>query len=155
MYLGLPNTNRVWRESGVTAAKWARCHIKAISERADDPVWLRGCLIFPDNMPVSEAKALFTSFQNFGLWSVADQNETTFAKIRNSGAVFIPLTAWRQSNTNVLKQWGNHGNYATSSRNGSSVYHVKITPASGPLQLKFYEGSDPNQGCASRLVQNY
>ena len=153
--IGLPNTNRVWRESGVTAAKWARCHIKAISERADDPVWLRGCLIFPDNMPVSEAKALFTSFQNFGLWSVADQNETTFAKIRNSGAVFIPLTAWRQSNTNVLKQWGNHGNYATSSRNGSSVYHVKITPASGPLQLKFYEGSDPNQGCASRLVQNY
>ena len=153
--IGLPNTNRVWRESGVTAAKWARCHIKAISERADDPVWLRGCLIFPDNMPVSEAKALFTSFQNFGLWSVADQNETTFAKIRNSGAVFIPLTAWRQSNTNVLIQWGNHGNYATSSRNGSSVYHVKITPASGPLQLKFYEGSDPNQGCASRLVQNY
>ena len=153
--IGLPNTNRVWRESGVTAAKWARCHIKAISERADDPVWLRGCLIFPDNMPVSEAKALFTSFQNFGLWSVADQNETTFEKIRNSGAVFIPLTAWRQSGTNVLKQWGNHGNYATSSRNGSSVYHVKITPASGPLQLKFYEGSDPNQGCVSRLVQNY
>ena len=153
--IGLPNTRRVWRESGVTAAKWARCHIKAISERADDPVWLRGCLIFPDNMPVSEAKALFTSFQNFGLWSVADQNETTFEKIRNSGAVFIPLTAWRQSGTNVLKQWGNHGNYATSSRNGSSVYHVKITPASGPLQLKFYEGSDPNQGCASRLVQNY
>ena len=153
--IGLPNTNRVWRESGVTAAKWARCHIKAISERADDPVWLRGCLIFPDNMPVSEAKALFTSFQNFGLWSVADQNETTFEKIRNSGAVFIPLTAWRQSGTNVLKQWGNHGNYATSSRNGSSVYHVKITSASGPLQLKFYEGSDPNQGCVSRLVQNY
>ena len=154
--IALPkNNNRVWRESGVTAAKWARCHIKATSERADDPVWLRGCLIFPDNMPVSEAKALFTSFQNFGLWSVADQNETTFAKIRNSGAVFIPLTAWRQGGTNVLKQWGNHGNYATSSRNGSSVYHVKITPASGPLQLKFYEGSDPNQGCASRLVQNY
>ncbi|WP_314962950.1 hypothetical protein [Prevotella pallens] len=154
--VGLPNTNRVWNEPGVKAAKWARCHIKALYEqRADDPVWLRGCLIFPDDMPYSEAKALFTSFQNFGLWSVADQNETTFEKIRNSGAVFIPLTAWRQSGTNVLKQWGNHGNYATSSRNGSSVYHVKITPASGPLQLKFYEGSDPNQGCASRLVQNY
>ena len=153
--IGLPYTNRVWRESGVKAAKWARCHIKATSERADDPVWLRGCLIFPDNMPVSEAKALFTSFQNFGLWSVADQNETTFAKIRNSGAVFIPLTAWRQSGTNVLKQWGNHGNYATSSRSGKNILHVKITPASGPLQLKFYEGSDPNQGCASRLVQNY
>ena len=66
--IGLPNTNRVWRESGVTAAKWARCHIKAISERADDPVWLRGCLIFPDNMPVSEAKALFTKFSK--LWSL-------------------------------------------------------------------------------------
>ena len=153
--IGLPNTNRVWRESGVTAAKWARCHIKAISERADDPVWLRGCLIFPDNMPVSEAKALFTSFQNFGLWSVADQNETTFEKIRNSGAVFIPLTAWRQSGTNVLKQWGKHGNYATSSRSGKNILHVKITPASGPLQLITNSSTDANQGCASRLVQNY
>ena len=77
---GLPTNNRVWRESGVTAAKWARCHIKATSERADDPVWLRGCLIFPDNMPVAEAKALFTTFQKFGHWSEADKNETTFCK---------------------------------------------------------------------------
>ena len=30
--LTLPNNKRVWRESGVTAAKWARCHIKATSE---------------------------------------------------------------------------------------------------------------------------
>jgi hypothetical protein len=154
--IGLPNTNRVWRESGVTAAKWARCHIKATSEqRADEDVWLRGCLIFPDDMPVLKAKALFTSFKNFGLWSVADENETTFEKIRNSGAVFIPLTAWRQSGTNVLKQWGKHGNYATSSRSGKNIRHVKITPASGPLQLITNSSTDANQGCASRLVQNY
>ena len=154
--VGLPNTNRVWNEPGVKAAKWARCHIKALYEqRADDPVWLRGCLIFPDDMPYSEAKALFKTVVNFGLWSKADENETTFEKIRNSGAVFIPLTAWRPSGQNVLKQWGNHGNYATTSRSGKNILHVKITPASGPLQINFYEGSDPNQGCATRLVQDY
>ena len=153
---GLPTNNRVWREPGVKAAKWARCHIKATSEqRADEDVWLRGCLIFPDDMTYSEAKALFIKVKNFGLWSVADENETTFEKIRNSGAVFIPLTAWRQSGTNVLKQWGKHGNYATSSRSGGNILHVKITPNSGPLQLIFNSSTDSNQGCASRLVQNY
>ena len=154
--IALPkNNNRVWNGSGVKAAKWARCHIKATSEqRAGEEVWLRGCLIFPDDMPYSEARALFTSVDKFGHWSKADANETTFAKIRNSGAVFIPFTAYRQSGTNVLKQWGIHGNYATSSRNGISVYHVKITPY--PIDnINFYEGSDADQGCASRLVQNY
>lgn len=104
-------------------------------------------------MSVSEAKALFKSFQKFGHWSNADANETTFEKIRNSGAVFIPLTAWRPSGQSVLKQWGNHGNYATTSRSGYSIRHVKITPSFGPISYK--EASDPNQGCASRLVQNY
>ena len=152
--IALPYNNRVWREPGVKpAAKWARCHIKATSERADDPVWLRGCLIFPDDMKVSEAKALFTSFGNFGHWSNADANETTFEKVRNSGAVFIPLTAWRPSNTGTLKEWGRHGNYATSSRSGNSMLHVKITPLA--IGISFKEASDPNQGCASRLVQNY
>ena len=152
--IGLPNTRRVWRESGVTAAKWTRCHIKATSERADDPVWLRGCLIFPDDMPYSEAKTLF-GFSKFGLWSVADENETTFDKIRNSGAVFIPLTAYRKGGTNLLTEWGKHGNYATSSRSGNNILHVKIVPTSGLLGIKFYEWTDPNQGCAVRLVQNY
>ena len=147
----LPNTARVWTENG-KKSKWARCHIKATSERAD-PVWLRGCLIFPDNMPVSEARALFTSFNDFGYWSKADVNETTFAKIRNSGAVFIPLTAWRPSGQNVLKQWGRHGNYATSSRSGNNILHVKITPLA--VGISFKEGTDPNQGCATRLVQDY
>ena len=152
--IALPHNNRVWREPGVKpAAKWARCHIKATSERADDPVWLRGCLIFPDDMKVSEAKALFTSFDNFGHWSNADANETTFEKVRNSGAVFIPLTAWRPSNTGTLKEWGRHGNYSTSSRRGNSMLHVKITPLA--IGISFKEASDPNQGCASRLVQNY
>ena len=152
--IGLPNTKRVWRESGVTAAKWTRCHIKATSERADDPVWLRGCLIFPDDMPYSEAKTLF-GFSKFGLKSVADENETTFDKIRNSGAVFIPLTAYRKGGTNLLTEWGKHGNYATSSRSGNNILHVKIVPTSGLLGIKFYEWTDPNQGCAVRLVQNY
>ena len=150
----LPNNIRVWRESGVTAAKWARCHIKATSERADDPVWLRGCLIFPDDMPYSEAEALFKKIIYFGRKSNADDNETTFDKIRNSGAVFIPLTAWRQSGQSVLKQWGRHGNYTTTSRNWlKNILHVRITPSWGPII--FNDGSDSNQGCASRLVQNY
>lgn len=153
--IGLPNTIRVWNEPGVKAAKWIRCHIKATSEqRGDDDVWLRGCLIFPDNMPYSEAKALFKgSNVTFGRKSNADDNETTFEKVRNSGAVFIPLTAWRPSGQNVLKQWGKHGNYATSSRSGYSILHVRITPSFGPII--FNDGSDANQGCASRLVQNY
>ena len=151
--LALPRNNRVWREPGVKAAKWARCHIKATAERADDPVWLRGCLIFPDDMPYSEAEALFISVHKFGHWSNADSNETTFEKIRNSGAVFIPLTAWRPGGENVLKEWGRHGNYSTSSRSGNSVRHVKITPLA--IGIGFKDASDPNQGCASRLVQDY
>ena len=152
----LPTNNRTWRASGVKAAKWIRCHIKATSEqRGDDDVWLRGCLIFPDNMPYSEAKALFKGTNvTFGRKSNADDNETTFDKIRNSGAVFIPLTAWRPSNQSVLKQWGKHGNYTTTSRNWvNHILHVRITPSWGPII--FNDGSDSNQGCATRLVQNY
>ena len=151
----LPSTTRVWDESGVKAAKWTRCHIKATSEqRGDDDVWLRGCLIFPDDMPYLEAKALFKKIIYFGRKSNADDNETTFELIRNSGAVFIPLTAWRPSGQNVLKQWGKHGNYATTSRNWvKNILHVKITPSWGPISFK--EGTDPNQGCAVRLVQDY
>ena len=150
----LANTIRVWNINGQKSPKWARCHIKVTSERADDPVWLRGCLIFPDDMPISVAKALFTKFSGFGRNTRADDNETTFAMIRNSGAVFIPLTAYRASGSNQLKQWGKHGNYATSSRNGGSVLHVRITPliADG---VHFDVWTDPNQGCAVRLVQNY
>ena len=149
----LPNTARVWNEDG-KQSKWARCHIKATSERADDPVWLRGCLIFPDDMPISKAKELFTSFSKFGYWSKADYNETTFEKIRNSGAVFIPLTAYREGGKSLLKEWGRHGNYATSSRNfWKRVLHVKITPLA--IGIGFRDASDPNQGCAVRLVQDY
>ena len=152
----LPTNNRTWKGSGVKAAKWIRCHIKAISEqRGDDDVWLRGCLIFPDDMPYSEAKALFKeSNVTFGINSRADDNETTFEKIRNSGAVFIPFTAYRASGSNKLVQWGIHGNYATSSRSGKSILHVKITPY--PIDgVNFAAWTDANQGCASRLVQDY
>ena len=150
----LPNTIRVWNINGQKSPKWARCHIKATSERADDPVWLRGCLIFPDDMPISVAKDLFTTFKGFGRNTKADDNETTFEKVRNSGAVFIPFSAYRKAGSNKLEQWGRHANYATSSRNGGSVLHVRITPF--PIDgVHFNDGSDPNQGCASRLVQNY
>jgi len=150
----LPHNNRVWREDGVTAGKWARCHIKALYEQRDDePVWLRGCLIFPDDMTVAEAKALFTTVVNLGHYSNADANETTFELIRNSGAVFIPFSAYRGGGTNKLEQWGTHANYATSSRSGSSMRHVKITPKA--IFVEFKNSSDPNQGCASRLVQDY
>ena len=152
--IALPRNNRVWRESGVKAAKWARCHIKATSEqRDDDPVWLRGCLIFPDDMPLSEAKALFTTFTKFGRHSTTDSNETTFEKIRNSGAVFIPFSAYRASNSNKLDQWGTHGNYATSSHSGRTMVHIKLTPLHAGSN--FYDTSDANQGCAARLVQDY
>lgn len=150
----LPNNNRVWREDGVTAGKWARCHIKALYEQRDDePVWLRGCLIFPDDMTVAEAKALFTSVDQLGHWSNADANETTFEKVRKSGAVFIPFSAYRAGGSNKLEQWGTHANYATSSRSGKSMKHVKITPKA--IFLEFNNTTDPNQGCASRLVQDY
>lgn len=150
----LPHNNRVWRESGVTAGKWARCHIKALYEQRDDePVWLRGCLIFPDDMTVAEAKALFTTVVNFGHYSNADANETSFELIRNSGAVFIPFSAYRAGGSNKLEQWGTHANYATSSRSGNSMKHVKITPKA--IFLEFNNTTDPNQGCASRLVQDY
>lgn len=150
----LPHNNRVWREDGVTAGKWARCHIKALYEQRDDePVWLRGCLIFPDDMTVAEAKALFTTVDNLGHWSNADNNETTFELIRNSGAVFIPFSAYRAGGSNKLEQWGTHANYATSSRSGRSMKHVKITPKA--VFLEFNNASDPNQGCAVRLVQDY
>ena len=153
----LPTNNRVWRESGVTAAKWIRCHIKALYEqRADDPVWLRGFLIFPDDMPYSEAKALFKeSNVTFGIKSRADDNETTFEKIRNSGAVFIPFSAYRAGGSNRLVQWGIHGNYATTSRYNlwKRVYHIKITPY--PIDgVNFKVWTDPDQGCAVRLVQD-
>ena len=150
----LADTKRVWNINGQKSAKWARCHIKALYEqRADDPVWLRGCLIFPDDMPISEAKALFKTFVKFGRHSETDKNETTFELIRNSGAVFIPYSAWRQSGTSLLKQWGNHGNYATSSYSGNNMVHIKLTPL--PAGSNFYATTDPNQGCASRLVQDY
>ena len=150
----LADTKRVWNINGQKSAKWARCHIKALYEqRADDPVWLRGCLIFPDDMPISEAKALFKTFVKFGRHSETDKNETTFELIRNSGAVFIPYSAWRQSGTSLLKQWGNHGNYATSSHSGNNMVHIKLTPL--PTGSNFYATTDPNQGCASRLVQDY
>lgn len=150
----LDDTKRVWNINGQKSAKWARCHIKALYEqRGDDPVWLRGCLIFPDDMPISEAKALFTTFTKFGRHSTTDSNETTFEKIRNSGAVFIPFSAYRASNSNKLDQWGTHGNYATSSHSGRTMVHIKLTPLHAGSN--FYDTSDANQGCAARLVQDY
>ena len=156
--VGMPTNNRTWRASGVKSAKWTRCHIKALYEqRDDDPVWLRGILIFPDDMPYSEAKALFKeSNVTFGVKSKANDNETTFEKIRNSGAVFIPFTAYRAGGSNRLTQWGVHGNYATTSRYNlwKRIYHLKITPFAAD-GVKYTVWTDPDQGCAVRLVQDY
>lgn len=107
-------------------------------------------------MPVSEAKALFKeSNVTFGIKSRADDNETTFEKIRNSGAVFIPFSAYRAGGSNRLVQWGVHSNYATTSRYNlwKRVYHIKITPY--PIDgVNFKVWTDPDQGCAVRLVQD-
>ncbi len=68
-----------------------------------------------------------------------------------SSAVFIPLSAWRPSKKKILQVWGEHGNYSTSSYKNGSMVHIRITATLS----KFDDTSDPNQGCMSRLVQNY
>ena len=78
------------------------------------------------------------------------KNATTYDKIKNSGVVFIPLSAYRSPGNRTLTQWGNHGNYFTSSYQGSGIIHVRLVQGT-------YTNPDPSapgQGCMSRLVQN-
>ena len=147
----LPDNNRVWVEGRNKYAKWARCFIDENGNGKREASELRGYLIFPDNMTRAQATDVFTKEPRFGRHSNANNNPTTYDRIKNSGAVFFPLSAYRPEGSNELQQWGNHGNYTTSSRNGNSMYHVKFTESS----TNYKEGSAPNQGCASRLVQDY
>lgn len=165
----MPNTenisltpgNRVWGTGLLNInkrAKWARCFIdeNGNGKRDTNPAELRGYLIFPDAMTMDEAKAVFTKTDpEIGKWSVANNNPTTFAKIKSSGAVFIPLSAYRAPGLAKLVQWGDHGNYATSQYSGNKMLHLKITDNNVGSFLMIDAKSEPDQGCMNRLVQNY
>ena len=146
------SNNRIWINGTTKVLKWARCFIDedGNGSRGTNPAELRGYLIFPDNMTFEDAKKAFTKPNpTFGSGNAAS-NPTTYEKIKNSGAVFIPLTAYRSPGNATLVQWGNHGNYFTSSYRGGGIIHVRITENS----LITNDGSAPGQGCMSRLVQN-
>ena len=146
------SNNRIWIENGKSYVKWARCFIdeNGDKKRGTNPAELRGYLIFPDDMTIDDARKVFTKDPTFGNVN-ASNNPTTYEKIKSSGAVFIPLSAWRPSKKKTLQVWGEHGNYSTSSYKNGSMVHIRITATSS----KFDDTSDPNQGCMSRLVQNY
>ena len=160
--ISLPDNNRVWswRKGLIThkRAKWARCFIdeNGNGTRDTNPAELRGYLIFPDAMTMDEATAIFTiTNPTIGKWSSANSNPTTFAKIKSSGAVFIPLSAYRAEGLAKLVQWGDHGNYATSQYSGSKMLHLKLTDSNTGSFLMIDAKSAPDQGCMNRLVQNY
>ena len=146
------SNNRIWIENGKSYAKWARCFIdeNGDGKRGTNPAELRGYLIFPDNMTIEAARKVFTKNPTFGGGN-ATNNPTTYEKIKSSGAVFIPLSAWRPSKKKTLQVWGEHGNYSTSSYVNGAMLHIRITATSS----LFNDRSDPDQGCMSRLVQNY
>jgi len=153
------NNERFWvsfeRNRYYFTARWARCFIdeNGDGKRGTNPAELRGYLIFPDDMTLDEAKNVFTNDTKvkFGNDSRVYDNPTSYEKIKNSGAVFIPLTAYRAAGTKTLVQWGNHGNYFASSYRRQGILHLKFTETgfSNP------EASGWGQGCMSRLVQNY
>lgn len=157
LFLPVGNS-RVWGTGINKRAKWARCFIdeNGNGTRDTNPAELRGYLIFPDAMTIDEAKAMFTKTNpTIGKWSSANNNPTTFDKIRSSGAVFIPLSAYRAKGSAKLEQWGNHGNYATSQYDGTKMRHLKITDVDAGSFLIVDAKSAPDQGCMNRLVQNY
>ena len=152
------NSKRTWGNT----PKWAKCFIDENDNKVRDnskPAELRGFLIFPDNMPIEEAEKVFTgNRKKFGNESRSDLNATTYEKIKKSGAVFLPLTAFRNKGQEQLNEWGQHGNYSTSTYQNKrlihalrGMYHVRFT-ING---IVFSDDTEPGQGCASRLVQNY
>ena len=146
------SNNRIWIENGKSYAKWARCFIdeNGDGKRGTNPAELRGYLIFPDAMTIEAARKVFTKNPTFGGGNAAN-NPTTYEKIKSSGAVFIPLSAYRPQNSRTLSVWGEHGNYSTSSYVNGSMVHIRITATSS----LFNDRSAHNQGCMSRLVQNF
>lgn len=153
--VGLPNTKRVWKEGFTKTAKWARCFIdeNGDKKRNGTPVELMGFIIFPDDMKLQDAKNTFTRLGQFGKRSEAEVNATTYENIRRSGAVFLPFSGYRASNSKELKEWGNHGNYSTSSYTGNRMMHAKLSFHYPTTHLD--KSDDSNQGCMTRLVQNY
>ena len=152
------NSKRTW---GDGTPKWAKCFIDENGDNKrsnSQPAELRGFLIFPDNMPIEEAKKVFTRNENkFGNESNSSLNATTYEKIKKSGAVFLPLTAYRNEGQAKLNEWGQHGNYSTSTYQNiklltinKGMYHVRFT-ING---IVFSDPTVPGQGCASRLVQD-
>lgn len=152
------NSKRTW---GNGTPKWAKCFIDENGDKVrsnSQPAELRGFLIFPDNMPIEEAKKVFTRNENkFGNESNSSLNATTYEKIKKSGAVFLPLTAYRNEGQAKLNEWGQHGNYSTSTYQNikllsinKGMYHVRFT-ING---IVFSDYTVPGQGCASRLVQD-
>ena len=114
-----------------------------------------GYLIFPDDMTIEDAKKAFTEkagepkFGNEPYY--VHHNPTNYELIKASGAVFIPLTAYRAAGTKTLVQWGNHGNYFVSSYRPAGILHVKLEAGSFHIP----EANGWGQGCMSRLVQNF
>lgn len=156
-YLLLTNTNnltnRVLVVNGKRYVKWATCFIDENGDgsRGTKPAELRGFLIFPDKMTYQQAKDVFTiTNPTFGNNVDASRNPTTYVNIKNSGAVFIPLAAYRSEGNKTLVQWGNHGNYFASSYRSSGIAHVRFEPA----RFVHEDYSAPGQGCMSRLVQD-
>lgn len=150
------NTKRYWQVGTQKVARWARCFIDEIRDGSNkgsrQQTEQRGYLIFPDNMSIEDAKKAFeTTSPIFGTAAASNKNPTTHELIKKSGAVFIPLTAWRPTGSNVLREVGNHGNYFTSSYKGGNIIHVLMTDGGTPNTAN---ASDPGQGCMSRLVQN-
>lgn len=152
------NSNREWADG---TPKWAKCFIDENGDNVrndSQPAELRGFLIFPDNMPIEEAKKVFTQNENkFGNQSSSFLNATTYEKIKKSGAVFLPLMAYRNQGQAKLIEWGQHGNYSTSTYQNKrlipalkGMYHVRFT-ING---IVFSDDTVPGQGCASRLVQD-
>ena len=152
------NSKRTWGNT----PKWAKCFIDENGDKVRNdskPAELRGFLIFPDNMPIEEAEKVFTgNGKKFGNQSNSSLNATTYEKIKKSGAVFLPLTAFRNKGQEQLSEWGQHGNYSTSTYQNKrlihalrGMYHVRFT-ING---IVFSDDTVPGQGCASRLVQNY
>ena len=146
------SNNRIWIDGRTKVLKWARCFIDedGNGSRGTNPAELRGYLIFPDNMTLEDAKKAFTKANPTFGGGNAISNPTTYEKIKNSGAVFIPLTAYRPEGSATLQQWGNHGNYFTSSYKNKGIIHALLQAGTHNT----YVTSAPGQGCMSRLVQN-
>ena len=144
-------TDRIWVSGSTRIPKWSQCYIDENGNGTRNPGEQRGYIIFPDEMTLDKAKEVFTSTNpTFGVGANMIKNATTYNRIKNSGVVFIPLSAYRPAGNKTLSQWGNHGNYFTSSYQGTGIIHVRLVQGTYTNP----DASMAGQGCMSRLVQN-